>query len=173
MNKCIPAKLALLCIVFMGSHAVNANRLVINVTQDNLKKSTKSMEMLAEEVNLTSNSNALDVQYSYFELKPASLLSDRIYIDPDNGDINFHITKGPLKDNVIALLNETRGGSKDKLIWAVADHEEAIDYWVTRQTIKEIAQALVQYHTSPEQVKFGLYTNGIVSIYYPSDKEFN
>lgn len=172
MKSGILIKIALLYFALMGHHSANANNIIISVSQDNFSQQAKHTKEILIQDQINHGQKAVADPFSYFDINPSYGNSSRFNVDPATGVISFLVTKGLLQDNVIALLNATKGSSSEKLIWAVNDHEEATDYWISGQSMREVAQALVEYHESPEQVKFGLFTNGIVAIYYQSDEEY-
>lgn len=144
----------------------------------------QKLDKLYEQKSSMANSERLSIQevglrpetvkktHNFFELKPKPARSPRIYVDPSTGIINFKVEKGLLKDNILALLNETREAKAENLHWAIAPHKEKAEYWITGRSMVEIAQALVGHHKTPEPVKIGLFINGVIAVYYESNKEF-
>lgn len=111
----------------------------------------------------------IEEPYGYFDLKPDSALSKRIYVDERTGLIHFNVQEGSLKNNFEALMSETR--KTKHLIWKVGNHKVYSDYWVQGQSMFEIANNIVSPYNKPNQIMFGAFIGDTVGVFYADEKE--
>ena len=111
----------------------------------------------------------IEEPYSYFDLKPDTALTKRIYVDERTGLIHFNVLQGSLKKNFEALMSETR--KTKHLIWKVGNHKVYSDYWVRGESMFEIANNIVSPYNKPNQIMFGAFIGDTVGVFYADEKE--
>ena len=111
----------------------------------------------------------IEAPYAYFDLKPDTALSKRIYVDERTGLIHFNVLHGSLKNNFESLMSETR--KTKHLIWKVGNHKVYSDYWVTGKSMFEIANNIVSPYNKPNQIMFGAFIGDTVGVFYADEKE--
>lgn len=125
---------------------------------------------LWEQSLLKKKPNLIVEPYVFFNAKPGSALSSRMYIDERSGKIYFLVKQGSLKHNVNALMKDTR--NTKHLIWKVGNHKVFSEYWVSGESMFEVVNNLLSPYKQPDQVMFGVFLGNTIGIFYRGDKEF-
>ena len=131
---------------------------------------------LTDQLKTTKKNNALifpeelPSRYDFFNLLNNDQLTKRVKVNHQTGTIKFHMLKGKLEDNLLALLTNTKGGEKTALIWHGGEQGVYSDHWTTGRSMFELMNNILKPYITPEQLLFGIYEGGTISVYYQHNR---
>ncbi len=112
----------------------------------------------------------LPVHYDFFNLLDTDKLTERIIVDHQTGTIRFHMHKGKLEENLLALVNNTKGRKDTSLIWNGGDQGVYSNHWATGRSMFELMNNILKPYIAPEQLLLGIYEGGTISVYYQNNR---